>query len=324
MSLKKGWICILLALVLLLLVSLYTGKRTEEPTNHAPTFEQQLGVQKKRSIMDVTLYFRFADTNVLGACSAQLDMRREETVASSIVRRLIDGPDAAHDRLRGVFPQGTEVVSVDSEGDTVFVTLNRAFLGRPDGAPFDWEDSTYWQEEAALRRQMAFQSIVLALTEDGRFQRVQLYLADSDDDLSQRIPVYYFDIQQTDPNVLLAACTRDEEAMLTPRRAMKMALSCWQKKDWEALYPLLQREDALTLSAFEAQMREMDVTLLDFSVTPGTVSLDGQSATVVVNADIHSDLGGDAQIQRESVQLVREADNWTVSLEELMDLMIRD
>ena len=321
---KKGWICILIALGLLVLASLHIEKKTEKIEENRPTFEQQLGVQKKRSLMDVTLYFRFADTDVLGACSAQLDMRREETVASSIVRRLIDGPDVAHDRLRGLFPQGTEVVNVDSEGDTAFVTLTRAFLGRPDGAPLDWEDSTYWQEEAALRRRMAFQSIVLALTEDGRFQRVQLYLADSDDDLSQRIPVYYFDPREENPNVLLAACARDEEAMLTPRRATKMALACWQKKDWEGLYPLLQRDDALTLSAFEAQMREMDVTLLDYSVTAGTVSLDGQSATVVVDAAIRSELGGDAKIQRESVQLIREADNWAISLDELMDLMIRD
>lgn len=321
---KKGWICILIALGLLVLASLHTEKKTEKNVENVPTFEQQLGVQKKRSLMDVTLYFRFADTNVLGACSAQLDMRREETVASSIVRSLINGPDVAHDRLRGLFPQGTEVVNVDSEGDTAFVTLTRAFLGRPDGAPLDWEDSTYWQEEAALRRQMAFQSIVLALTEDGRFQRVQLYLADSDDDLPQRIPVYYFDVREKNPNVLLAACARDEEAMLTPRRAMKMALDCWQKKDWEKLYPLLQRDDALTLSAFEAQMREMDVSLLDYTVTAGTVSLDGQSATVVVDASIRSELGGDAKIQRESVQLLREADNWAVSLDELMDLMIRD
>lgn len=321
---KKRWICIPIALGLLVLASLRTEKKVETSEENRPSFEQQLGVQKKRSLMDVTLYFRFADTNVLGACSAQLDMRREETVASSIVRCLINGPDVAHDRLRGLFPQGTEVINVDSEGDTVFVTLTKAFLGRPDGAPLDWEDSTYWQQEAALRRQMAFQSLVLSLTEDGRFQRVQLYLADNDDDLPERIPVYYFDLQEKNPNVLLAACARDEEIMLTPRRMMKMVFDCWQEKNWEGIYPLLQRNELLTLSVFEAQMRDMDITLLEYSVTPGTVSLDGQSATVVVDAVIRSELGGDARIQRESVQLIREADNWAISLDELMDLMIRD
>ncbi len=50
------------------------------------------------------------------------------------------GPDAAHDRLSGAFPAGDDVISVQSEGDTAFVTLNQAFLGIPNGAPADWED----------------------------------------------------------------------------------------------------------------------------------------------------------------------------------------
>ncbi|MFQ9448151.1 MAG: hypothetical protein ACLR4A_13200 [Christensenellales bacterium] len=36
------------------------------------------------------------------------------------------------------------------------------------------------------------------------------------------------------------------------------------------------------------------------------MSLDGQRATVVLDAAIHSDEGGDAQIVRESVQLIRQ------------------
>ena len=73
------------------------------------TFESQLGVKQESNLIDVTLYFRYGDTNLLGAVGAQLDMRREETVAQSIVEALLVGPDAAHDRLSGVFPQGTEV-----------------------------------------------------------------------------------------------------------------------------------------------------------------------------------------------------------------------
>ncbi len=45
------------------------------------TFESQLGVKQESSLLDVTLYFRYGETNLLGAVGAQLDMRREETVA---------------------------------------------------------------------------------------------------------------------------------------------------------------------------------------------------------------------------------------------------
>ena len=32
-----------------------------------------------------------------------------------------------------------------------------------------------------------------------------------------------------------AACARDEQAMLTPKSALKLMLGAWQKQDWEAL-----------------------------------------------------------------------------------------
>ena len=193
---KKAIVCALAALALVAFAqpleerakAWFAPNRRNEPNAPGVTFESQLGVKQESNLIDVTLYVRYGDTNLLGAVGAQLDMRREETVAQSIVEALLVGPDAAHDRLSGGFPQGTEVISVQSEGDTAYVTLNRAFLGIPNGAPADWEDLDAWQTEATLRRRLAYESIVLALTEDGRFQRVQLYVAGGDDELPQRIP----------------------------------------------------------------------------------------------------------------------------------------
>ncbi|MFR8978114.1 MAG: ATP-binding protein, partial [Christensenellales bacterium] len=299
-------------------------KQAERPNAPGVTFESQLGVKQESNLIDVTLYFRYGDTNLLGAVGAQLDAAGE-TVAQSIVEALLVGPDAAHDRLSGVFPQGTEVISVQSEGDTAYVTLNRAFLGIPNGAPADWEDLEAWQTEATLRRRLAYESIVLALTEDGRFQRVQLYVAGGDDEIPQRIPLYWFDRSVSDTGVMLAACARDEQAILTPKSALELMLAAWQKQDWEALYALVLREEETpTLSGFESQMRETNVQLMTYESTSGTVSLDGQRATVVLDAAIHSDEGGDAQIVRESVPLIRQSDHWCVALATLESLMIRD
>ena len=302
------------------------GKPAESPAAaQSPTFEEQLGVKQESSLLDVTLYFRFGETNLLGACSAQLDMRREETVAASIVQSLLDGPDAAHDRLTALFPQGTMLIGVASEGATAFVTLSEAFLGIPDGAPSDWEDSAAWQKEATLRRRMAFESIVLALTEEGRYQRVQLDVAGSDDDIPQRIPLYWFDQSATDINVMLAPCARDENAMLTPQRTLEQILEDWQKQDWGALYTFLLREEEMpTLSEFEEDMRQRDVALLSYELTSGTVSLNGETATVVLNAQIDAKDGGEAKLPRESVPLVRQDDNWCISRSTLESLMVRD
>ena len=47
-------------------------------------------------------------------------------------------------------------------------------------------------------------------------------------------------------------------------------------------------------------------------------------SSLFIDAAIHSDEGGDAQIVRESVPLIRQSDNWCVALATLESLMIRD
>ena len=337
---KKVIVCLLLALAFVAALEPHVRawmtdgitallQRQEEAVRQEqePTFSEQLGSTTRSDLLDVTLYFRFADTHVLGAQHAQIDIRREETIATGIVQHLLNGPDMAHENLSHVFPQGTELIDVSGEGATAFVTLSSGFLGRPDGAPADWEDLADWQEEAALRRRLAFQSIVLALTENGRYQRVQLYIADSDDDIPERIAMAWLDTSITDPALVLAACPRDELAMLTPSCALDMVMDAWQMQDWAAMYPLLADlpDDPLpTLSVFEAEMAALDVSLLEYSLTPGTVSFDGQSATIVLDAVVRAREGGDAQIVRESIPLLRVQDNWAIKADTLQSPMIRD
>ena len=337
---KKVIVCLLLALAFVATLEPHVRawmtdgitallQRQEEAVRQEqePTFSEQLGSTTRSDLLDVTLYFRFADTHVLGAQHAQIDIRREETIATGIVQHLLNGPDMAHENLSHVFPQGTELIDVSGEGATAFVTLSSGFLGRPDGAPADWEDLADWQEEAALRRRLAFQSIVLALTENGRYQRVQLYIADSDDDIPERIAMAWLDTTITDPALVLAACPRDELAMLTPSCALDMVMDAWQMQDWAAMYPLLADlpDDPLpTLSVFEAEMAALDVSLLEYRLTPGTVSFDGQSATIVLDAVVRAREGGDAQIVRESIPLLRVQDNWAIKADTLQSLMIRD
>ena len=94
-----------------------------------------------------------------------------------------------------------------------------------------------------------------------------------------------------------------------------------------ALYPLMAdaQDDPLpTLTVFETEMAELGISLLAYSVSSGTVSFDGQTATLVLDAEIRSRDGGDAQIVRESVPLRRVQDNWTMDIGTLRSLMIRD
>lgn len=333
---KKALCCALLTLALALvgppLAQMARERRAERPAadgGTAPAQPQTYALEADdagaRDVLDVTLYFRYGGAPLLGAQRAQLDLRRDETVASVIVKLLIDGPDAAHAALGGLFPQGTTLISVSGESSTAFVTLSGEFLGRPDGAPAGWEDSAAWQEEAALRRRLAVQSVVLALTEDARYQRVQFFVADNDDDMPRRIPLCLLDAAQTDASLMLGACGRDETLLLTPQRVMRLALDAWTRKDWASLYALLYSPSGMpSFAAFEQEMTKLDVTLVRGEVSGGATGLSGRSATVVLDALIRSPLGGDALLERESVPLTRVRDNWAISLDTLRALMVRE
>ncbi len=336
---KKIIVCLVLALAFAVLSqrqilqmiadtarSIVVREEEAVPSGQAQPFSVQLGGEAAVDMLDITLYFRSKGTRLLSAQQAQLNIRREETVATSIVRRLLDGPELASGMLEGLFPRGTKLISVTAEGETVFVTLSRSFLGKPDGAPADWEDLTVWQEEAALRRMLAVQSLVLSLTEDGRCQRVQVYIADHDDDVPERIPLAYFGIEGEAGSSMLAACSRDESFLLTPRRVLDRILDCWQKRDYPALHGMLVsgREALPSQAAFEAKMRELDVSLLHYETTPGSVSFDGRRATLVLSARMRTPEGGDAQLQRAAVPLHREAENWVMTYDTLLSLMSRD
>ena len=306
-------------------LAIWQGEETAQPEKE-PVFAQPV-LFSPESETEVTLYYRFGQTNLLGAERVQLETPKAESIAVAIVERLVDGPDAAHARLSGVFPRGTRVLSVTEEGSTVYVTLSEGFLGRPEGAPSDWEDLAIWQEEATLRRWLAAQSIVCSLTEGGRYQCVQLYLAADENDTPRRIPLVWFDLNVTNPTVVLAASSREETAIMTPARAMQMILDGWQKRDWESVYMLIctaEGEKMPTLSAFQAQMQEADVSLLTAEITPGTVDISGRTATIVLDGAIRFADGGDARLIREAVPLVRAADNWAMRLDTLLSLMRRE
>ena len=76
-----------------------------------------------------------------------------------------------------------------------------------------------------------------------------------------------------------------------------------------------------TLSAFTAQMRAADATLLTAEATFGSVDVSGNAATLMVDGAVRLRNGGDVRLIRQSVPMVRYADNWSIRLDTLLSLM---
>ena len=85
----------------------------------------------------ITLYFRYRDSAFLAPEQREILVKRNESLEKAIAAALIQGPEASSVALSSLFPPGTEVLAATTQGDTLFITLNEAFLGRYADEPSD-------------------------------------------------------------------------------------------------------------------------------------------------------------------------------------------
>ena len=263
----------------------------------------------------ITLYFRYGDSAYLAPEQREIQVKRNESLEKAIAAALIQGPDPSNPALSSLFPPGTEVLAAAVQGDTLFITFNEAFLGRYPDEPTDAASG-----EGVLRRKLCLQSLAATLTEEGLCAQVQVLVYRSAVQTnSMRLQAGFLD--RSNDDTLLPPVTRDEKCLLTPFNTASLILQAWKDQDWTSLYDLTAREEdarAGEQSALEAFAAAR--TLTDFSISPGTVSFDGQSAVLTASLTVQ-DQGTDEAVQGYPLLLLREAGIWKVDYTRLLNMM---
>ena len=267
----------------------------------------------------ITLYFRYRDSAYLAPEQRVIEMKRNESLEKAIVSALVQGPDASSVALSALFPPGTEVLSAAVQGDTLFITFNEAFLGR-----YADESSDAVSSEGTLRRQLCLQSLAAALTEQGLCVQVQvLVYASASQNTSMRLQAGF--LNRTNDDTLLPPVTRDESCLLTTYNTASLILRAWQAKDWSALYDLTAREGENVEKNRAGEQNAFDAfaaarTLTDFTLSPGSVSFDGQNAVLTVSLTVQ-DQGTEETVQGYPLLLLREEGIWKMDYTRLMNMM---
>lgn len=314
--------------ILLSLVLLLTGctSQTADPllkneTTAAPGLSMNVQAasasESNAEKIRVTLYFRYLDEMMLAAESRELTIPRDESVEYAIVTALVEGPSAGHSDLKRLIPAGTKVESVISRDDILFITLDEGFLD--DDVPEDWADDEDWKQEAPQLRKLIVQSLVASVTEYSPYTGVQLLLHKAEEvQTSLRLDNAYFldgSSGVSDP------VARDETLLLTPSNTANIVLSAWKEHDYERLYRFVADAGQPSLAAFSEAMSTMDA-VKEFNVSGGSVSADGQSATITSFLRI---LGkdGSRDIAAYPMLLNRENGVWKITYARLSAMMIQ-
>ncbi len=305
--------------------SLPVWDRTTDTEPMATMIPVSPNAEQQQDEVPVTLYFRYMSIGYLAQERRVIAVPRDQTIEMCILRALMTGPSADHTELSPLFPVGVSVLRAQRKEDMLTVTLSHEFLEPPPDAPADWSNYAYWRAEVPRRRYLAVCAIANALTEEGRFSRVEVLISTGPDDtLGQRVVRSMFFAEETDPNRLMEPLPRTEAAVLTPQRAAQVALEAWQHKDWMTLYALLAQDGDTALPAqtdFIARMAAADKSLLNYNVSVGTVTVDGAAATVCIDVQRMQRDGKLSEVKQLPVRMARERDCWKITYETLLTLM---
>lgn len=263
-----------------------------------------------------TLYFRFLDSDMLAGESRVIEVSQDESLEMALLSALLDGPSAGQIELQRLLGDDVRIEDVSVSGDMLFLTLSGAFLR--DSIPANWQSQPQWAQEAPLRRKLALQSIVATVTENLPYTSVQVLVADNGQS-SARLDRSYLltgEIGPADPLI------RQESLLLTPASVADRLMNAWQSRDFSGIYALTASY-SMERPVYETFTAELDAapTLTEFACSSGSVSGDGQSATVTLQ---FSTVEGDLTLSTAGYPLHLRRDNglWKIPFDTIKQLML--
>jgi len=267
------------------------------------------------------LYYRMSDENFLVRVMRSCDINK--SLEESLIEALIKGPERGLKDLTGVFHTDTRIIRTDSEGDTLLLTLSYHFLEAPSEAPPDLQANPRHirpKSDIYLQRRLALASIVSTITEETQYTAVQLIVtSDENDTLGRRISkADLFESEPDEPDELLAQEKRSEEYLLTHYNAAEIILNSIKSKKYNTLYKFVSGSPSESKFFFE--MYDYDYALMDFTLSSGMVSNDGQNAILI--ADLHFEsAGGERYVEQYSMRIEQENSLWKIKYETLKRML---
>ena len=272
-----------------------------------------------KDTLDVALYFSYKGEKLLASETRSIEVSVSDSLEAAVVRALIGGPSADRDELVGLFWDDVSLVSVDSNADILFVTLNEAFISTEP------QISVLADASVPERKKLAIYSIVNTIIEMGRFSRVQIYV-DRQGGVGQRITLAeagWSDLS----NAHLEPLARNQSLVLTPENTLKEALDSYSKKDWTRLYHFTayyNPDGSLKpdIGDYSSALAEAGNVLDSFNVTDANVALDGKTVVVMLDYTIRAREGDAVPRTDIPVVLVREDEIWKLTYTSLVDVLI--
>lgn len=272
-----------------------------------------------------TLYFRYEDSDMLRAETRVITVSPNETRERALAEALLGGPASAGAGMTALFPKGTQVLSTQGQGDTLFITFNEALYDHYSDEPASLSGDKV-RHEAALRRNLAMAALTASLTESGEYAYVQVLVRpESAVGQSMRLRRRYY---LEDSDLPCDVLTRREAYLPTPANAARKLMEAWQARDWAGLYRFIASRDAAGSTPpaqhEAAALLGQSSVVTRYALTGGSVSPDGRTAVVCVDVTLRAQDGQEREKLAWPLALLCEGGQWKASMKAVRRLMELD
>ena len=324
---RKKNLCLLA--LLLGVVWLLTGCAVSPPEN---VIREETGGQPLISAdtaglspdtLDAALYFRYGASGYLAPEQRQIQVRRDESPENALVQALLDGPRSGNAAQTSLFPPGTRLLSAVRQGETLVITFSVEFLGRYSDEPSD-PTAEPGRSDGILRRQLCLDSIAATLTEAGLCTQVQVMVDQvANQSAPMRLLAGFLD-RSADASVL-PPLTRSEDRLLTCHNTADWMLTAWLNRDFAGLYDLTAKGGASARPGEPTAMNAFSdaVILTGFTLSPGSVSLDGQTAVLCADLTLLT-AGQEQTVPGYPLRLIREGSLWKMDYDALLKMLYQE
>ncbi|BDF58323.1 hypothetical protein CE91St36_11400 [Christensenellaceae bacterium] len=306
----KNTICIGLAAILCL--AFIACAPAEEEPSASPSTAVQINplpeaISKDKS--SARLYFGFMDQPFLVGESHSFDVPINESIENSVIRELIKGPLSTRTDLQAVINPKTTLVSVRSEGQSLFVTLSNDFL-----KPVDEKASSDTAYEKT-RRLLAVYSIVNTLIEQGTYSRVQILI--DDDGMGTGRPLTLSEAG-LDGEGAVEALERNGELVLNGANTMREIMQAIENKEWGTLYNYiayknLYGQDKPSLDDFQNEVISSKLTISDTAIRDAVIGNDAASEIIMVDYVLKLRDEEAKTLNNIPIKLIQENSIWKIS-----------
>lgn len=319
---KRKWVVALMSMALAAAMASGCSVIKEE-TSHS-IYQPQINPLAGQNISETittNLYYVVEGENQLASVSQTIDVASGETKEEAVLRTLLQGPPQ-NMGLAPALPEGTEVVSVSLDGQTLNVTMNNRFLTSTPVVMSDGTVSESAAEQTAMRNRLALYAVVNSLAELDPFIQVQILVDKDKTGKGTRPTRLEAGLTGTGENSVLEPLGKNNDLLLTPKTAVQIVMDGAMSNDKQRASRLLSGGFDLTnVEALQAKADQAKGSVDAYQIVDVSISEDGQSAVVYVDVTQTMKDGQSQKLYNQAISVKRDTGIWKVEVESIEPIL---